>query len=70
MTDDMTEMMKKLDEATGLIDSLKSAVLALDDGTDPEKLADRVCDSIGMPTLKANPLFGKTVDCLREGVRK
>ncbi len=64
------EMIKKLDKAAGLIDCLKSAVLALDDGTDPEGLTDRVCDSIGMPLLKANLLFGKTVDCLRERERK
>ena len=55
-----TEMMKKLDEAAGLIDCLKSAVLALDDETDPEGLADRVCfqhrhaDAESKPPLRQN----------------
>ena len=51
--------MKKPDEAAGLIDCLKSAVLAFDYETDPEGLADRVCDSIGMPALKAPPSSAK-----------
>lgn len=60
------EMMKrKLAEAAELIDTLKSAVSDLDDGADLETLVDRVCDKLKMPMLKTNPLFSKTIECLR-----
>ena len=39
--------------------------IQLDDGTDVEILTSRVCDRLNMQMLKANPLFCKTIACLR-----
>jgi glyoxylase-like metal-dependent hydrolase (beta-lactamase superfamily II) len=64
-TYDRGMMKSKLTDAAELIDTLKSVVSDLDDGTDLETLVNRVCDRLKMPTLKANPLFSKTIDCLR-----
>ena len=65
------EMMRmKLDEAEELIRQLKRAVLALDDGGSLNGLINPVCDMMGMPMLKANPLFGRTVACLRQEMEK
>ena len=58
-------MMVKLCEGRELIDQLKAAVLSLDDGADLGVLVERVCESLQMPMLKANPLFSRTVECLR-----
>lgn len=60
------DMMKgKIDEAIELIDSLKHAVSTLDDGVNLNILVDRVCDKLKTPILKTNPLFSKTIECLR-----
>ena len=61
------ELMKeKLQEATALVDTLKNAVVKLDDGMELSRLTEMVCDSLQMPLLKENPLFQRTVACLRE----
>ena len=64
-TYDRGMMKSKLTDAAELIDTLKSVVSDLDDGTDLKTLVNRVCDRLKMPMLKANPLFSKTIDCLR-----
>ena len=62
------EMMKsRLADAVELIDMLKNTVLELDDGTDLETLTSQVCDRLNMPMLKTNPLFCRTIKCLRGG---
>lgn len=58
-------MKSKLTDAAELLDTLKNAVSDLDDGADLETLVNRVCDRLKMPMLKANPLFSKTIECLR-----
>ena len=58
-------MKRRLADAAELIDMLKNTVLELDDGTDVEILTSRVCDRLNMQMLKANPLFCKTIACLR-----
>ena len=62
-------MKKKLEEASELIDLLKNTVALSDDGTGLSELVDRVCSRLGMPALKANPLFSKTIACLRQEKR-
>ena len=64
-TYDRDMMKRKLADAAELIDMLKNTVLELDDGTDADTLASQVCGRLNMPMLKANPLFCKTIDCLR-----
>ena len=59
-------MNKKLDEALALIDLLKNTVLELDNGNDLNELVDLACDKLNMKMLKQNPLFNKTIECLRE----
>lgn len=63
---DACAMQAKLEEAEALVDRLKDAVLLLDEGTDLPRLVDRVCARLGMPALHANPLFARTIACLRE----
>jgi hypothetical protein len=58
-------MQQKITEAKELINMLKKTVTELDDGGTIEGLVDKVCDKLGMPTLKMNPLFSKSIDCLR-----
>ena len=58
-------MKEKLEEAGELIDQLKDTVALLDDGADLMILVDRVCEKMKMPMLKGNPLFSKTIECLR-----
>ena len=61
------EMMdSKLIEAGELVDLLKKTVSELDDGSGLSVLVDRVCDRLKMPVLKSNPLFGRTIECLRQ----
>ena len=59
------EMQQKITEAKELINMLKKTVTELDDGGAIEGLVDKVCDKLGMPMLKMNPLFSKSIDCLR-----
>ena len=59
------EMQQKITEAKELINMLKKTVTELDDGGTIEGLVDKVCDKLGMPMLKMNPLFSKSIDCLR-----
>ena len=59
-------MNKKLDEALDLINLLKNTVLELDNGNDLNELVDLACDKLNMKMLKQNPLFNKTIECLRE----
>lgn len=61
------EMMdSKLIEAGELVDLLKKTVSELDDGSGLSVLVDRVCDRLKIPMLKSNPLFGRTIECLRQ----
>ena len=61
------EMMNnKLREAGELIDLLKKTVLELDDGTMLPELVEQVCDRLKMSMLKSNPLFSRTIECLRQ----
>jgi len=59
-------MDSKLREAGELVNLLKKVVLELDDGAELPTLVDRVCDRLKMPMLKSNPLFGRTIECLRQ----
>ena len=59
------EMQQKIAEARELINHLKKTVTELDEGGAIEGLVDKVCDKLGMPMLKMNPLFSKSIDCLR-----
>ena len=61
------EMMEhKLNEAGELIDLLKKAVSESDDGGELPVLVDRVCNRLKTPMLKSNPLFSRTIECLRK----
>ena len=61
------EMMEhKLNEAGELIDLLKKAVSESDDGGELPVLVDRVCNRLKTPMLKSNPLFSRTIECLRQ----
>ena len=64
------EMQQKITEAKELINMLKKTVTKLDDGGAIEGLVDKVCDKLGMPMLKMNPLFSKSIDCLRKEAEK
>ena len=59
-------MNEKLQEATALLDTLKNAVVKTDDGTELSLLTEKVCAMLQMPMLKENPLFQRTVACLRK----
>ncbi len=63
-------MQAKLKEAEELLDRLKAEVLRLDRGAPLTALAEQVCASLGMPRLAANPLFARTLACLREPARQ
>lgn len=56
----------KLNEAGELIDLLKKAVSESDDGGELPVLVDRVCNRLKTPMLKSNPLFSRTIECLRQ----
>jgi len=61
------EMMeKKLNEAGALINLLKKTVLELDDGAGLPVLVEQVCNKLEKPMLKSNPLFSRTIECLRQ----
>ena len=61
------EMMEnKLNEAGALINLLKKTVLELDDGAGLPVLMEQVCNELKMPRLKNNPLFSRTLECLRQ----
>ena len=61
------EMMEsKLNEAGELVNLLKKRVSELDEGAELSVLVDQVCDRLKMPMLKSNPLFGRTIECLRK----
>ena len=59
-------MDSKLNEAGELINLLKKTVSESDDGGELPVLVDRVCDRLKMPMLKSNPLFSRTIECLRQ----
>ena len=59
-------MVCKLSEAGELVDLLKKTVLESDKGAELSVLVDRVCDRLKMPMLKRNPLFSRTIECLRQ----
>lgn len=61
------EMKKKMESAEDLLDMLKSAVTAIDDGMELADLVDGVCERLKMPMLKTNPLFAKTIMSMRKG---
>lgn len=58
-------MLKKIADASAFVDTLAKAVTELDDHSDLSCLVDRVCERLQMPMLKSNPLFARTVSCLR-----
>ncbi len=61
------EMMNsKLSEASEIVDLLKKTVSELDDGAELSVLVDRICDRLKMSMLKNNPLFCRTIECLRQ----
>ena len=49
-----------------MIDAFKNAVTTCDNGSDIAELVNRVCERLKMPLLKENPLFARTIACLRE----
>ena len=59
-------MKEKLQDAAALLDTLKNAVAKADNGMELSILTEKVCDLLQMPMLKQNPLFQRTVACLRE----
>ena len=59
-------MQIKLNEAAELMVLLKSTVTTLDCGETLPELTDKVCDRLNMPALKLNPLFQRTIECLRQ----
>lgn len=61
------EMKKKLESAEELLDMLKAAVRAIDNGMELSDLVDRVCEQLKMPMLKTNPLFARTIMSMRKG---
>ncbi|MBQ4124783.1 MAG: MBL fold metallo-hydrolase [Desulfovibrio sp.] len=65
-TYDACAMQAKLQEAEAVMGQLKEAVLQLDEGSGLPLPVGRVCARLGMPALAANPLFARTVDCLRK----
>ncbi|MBO4311635.1 MAG: MBL fold metallo-hydrolase [Desulfovibrionaceae bacterium] len=65
---DPAMMKRKITEARALIDALKEAVAACDDGIGNTELAGRVCEYLRMPMFRDNPLFARTVASLREKV--
>ena len=61
-----SEMMEnKLREAGELIDLLKKTVLESDAGSGLPSLVENVCGKLNMPMLAGNPLFSRTIACLR-----
>ena len=66
-TYDYKTMRIKLNEAEELIDVLKNTVTSCDNDSEITELVDQVCDNLNKPMLKENPLFARTVECLREG---
>jgi glyoxylase-like metal-dependent hydrolase (beta-lactamase superfamily II) len=62
---DKVEIKQKITEAKELIDLLKKTVTEMDERDAIEGLVNKVCDKLGMPMLKMNPLFRKSIDCLR-----
>ena len=65
MTYPQATMKEKLREATELVDILKNTVMKVDDGVELPVLTERVCAQLQMPFLKENPLFQRTISCLR-----
>ena len=63
-------MHEKIAEALQIIDMLKKAVIETDNDSEVSILAEKVSERLCMPMLKTNPLFVKTVSCLREGEQK
>ncbi|MBO4317814.1 MAG: MBL fold metallo-hydrolase [Mailhella sp.] len=61
------EMKSMLRDAREIIDLLKSAVKETDEGMELPVLTDLVSGRLHMPMLKTNPLFMRTVACLRNG---
>ena len=62
---DRDMMIEKIAGARELIGMLKTAVTALDDGSGDAEMVGRVCECLKMPMLAGNPLFAKTIACLR-----
>ena len=61
------DMKTKIKEAGELLNILKHAVMTCEDGSDNAELIKRVCEYLHMPFLMGNPLFLRTVSCLRKG---
>ena len=59
-------MLGKIVEAKQIVDMLKQAVIELDDFSELSMLVERVCESLQMPMFRVNPLFARTISCLRK----
>lgn len=62
-------MLDKIADAKRIVNKLKQAVTELDDSLELSMLVDSVCERLKMPMIKANPLFARTISCLREEKR-
>ena len=61
------EMMdSRLSEAAELIDLLRKTVSESDEEDALPVLTDLVCGRLKMPWLRSNPLFMRTIECLRK----
>jgi glyoxylase-like metal-dependent hydrolase (beta-lactamase superfamily II) len=61
------EMMdSRLSEAAELIDLLRKTVSESDEGDALPVLTDLVCGRLKMPWFRSNPLFMRTIECLRK----
>lgn len=58
-------MVEKIADAKRIVDMLKEAVTELDDNLRLSILVDQVCERLQMPMLRTNPLFARTISCLR-----
>ena len=63
-------MQTKIAEGKEIVNQLETIVRRIDTGMDIFELVDKVCESMKMPMLKSNPLFARTVEACRVGVRR
>lgn len=60
------EIKTKISEAKEIVNIIEKTVDLLDKGQENAALTDEVCDRLGMPFLKSNPLFARTVEACRK----
>ena len=63
---DLTAIMKIIDDAKELVAKLEEIIGAADYSMESSELVDWVCENLDMPMLKTNPLFARTVACCRK----